>query len=101
MAQELPVMTSLEGHTFSHRDAEYSVVTATATRSEPDEVARGREGPVETHFTVTGPTGAPFGVRMRVSAEHALDLDFIRQALEHAARQIIDRQLPPGTREYL
>jgi hypothetical protein len=100
MTDELPVMTSLEGRTFSYKDKQYSIETATATRRHFDESTRGIDAPVEVRFTVTSADrSAPIGVHLRVSPEHAADLNFVQSALEETVAQIVDGKLPHGVSE--
>jgi hypothetical protein len=95
MADELPVMTSLEGRTFSYKDKQYSIETATATRHHSDESTGGAGAPVEVRFTVTSPDySAPIGVYLRLSPERAADLSFVQSALEETVAQIVDGKLP-------
>ena len=102
MADELPIMTSLEGRTFSYNDKEYSIETATATRRHFDESTRGTDAPVEVRFTVTSTDrSAPIGVYLRLSPEHAADLSFLQAALEDTVAQIVDGKLLPGVGESL
>jgi hypothetical protein len=102
MSDELPVVTSLEGRTFSYKGRQYSVETATATRRHFDELTRSTGAPVEIRFTVTSPEQpAPIGVYLRLSPEHAADLDFVQSALEETVAQIVDGELAPGAGEYL
>jgi hypothetical protein len=102
MADELPVVTSLEGRTFSYKERQYSIETATATRRHFDEFTHETGAPVEMRFTVTSPERpAPIGVYLRLSPENAADLGFVQSALEETVAQIVDGKLPPGTGEYL
>jgi hypothetical protein len=102
MADELPVVTSLEGRTFSYKDKQYSIETATATRRHFDELTRGTDAPVEVRFTVTSADrSAPIGVYLRLSPEHAIDLNYVQSALEETVAQIVDGKLPRGVGEYL
>jgi hypothetical protein len=102
MGNELPVLTSLEGHAFSYKERQYSIETATATRRQFDEVTRGTGAPVDLHFTVTSPGNAkPIGVLLHLSPENAADLGFVRSALEDAVAKIVDGKTPPRDREHL
>jgi hypothetical protein len=102
MAEELPVLTSLEGHTFSHKERQYSIVTATATRRQFDELTRVTGAPVDLHFTVTSADSkGPIGVLLHLSPENAADLSLVRSELEDAVVRIVDGKMPPRVRGHL
>ncbi len=94
------VLASLEGLEFSHAGQSYAVVTATANRDALDDVPKGADAPVKFHFTVTSPSRKePIGVQLRLDAQRATDLAYVRDALEGAVAAIVEGRLPPGTRE--
>jgi hypothetical protein len=91
MGNELPVLTSLEGQTFSYKERQYSIETATATRRQFDESTRGTAAPVDLHFTVTSSDSPkPIGVLLQLSPENAADLRLVRSKLENAVAKIVD-----------
>lgn len=93
------VLASLEGHEFSHAGQSYAVVTATANRDALDELAKAADAPVTFHFTVTSPLRKePIGVQLRLDAQRATDLAYVRDALEGSVVAIVEGRLPPGTR---
>jgi hypothetical protein len=84
------VLASLEGHEFSHAGQTYSVVTVTANRQELDET-KGAEAPVVFHATVTSPSRQqPIGLQLRMSAERATDLAYVRETLEDRVAKIVE-----------
>jgi len=90
------VLASLEGHEFSRAGQTYSVVTVTANRA-TDEVTKGSDAPVRLHVTVTSSARpAPIGLQLRLSAEHANDLAYVREALEGTVAAIVEGRLPRG-----
>jgi hypothetical protein len=102
MATDLENLASLEGHTFTHGSQTYEVVTVTATRKTPDEIALGADAMIHIHFTITGSgLSEPIGPALDLDPEHATDLEYVKGALEEAVADIVDGTMPPGTGAYL
>jgi hypothetical protein len=102
MAEELCDLAALERHVFSRDGRQYSVVTATATRSRLDELTQRHDAPIDFHFTVTSPDRSePISVQLHLSRENAADLEFVRAELEDAVSKIVSGRLSPNVREHL
>jgi len=102
MADILDSLGELEGHEFTHAGQVYSIVTVTANRTPVDEATKGDQAPIHIHFTVTSPARQqPIGLTLRVGAQHANDLAYVRENLERRVRSIVDGDVSPGQMEYV